>query len=73
MTKKIYTFYDHHNNAVRVETEQQADGSYVAVDADNHDLGMPVGRNYGEIGAIANLRDQMVALELWPASFFPGD
>lgn len=54
-------------NDCRIKLERHPDGSLSAIDADNFELGYPVGWGQTQLEAIADLRDQMVARQLWSA------
>lgn len=72
MTDKVFSFYDSNNDRTRVLVQHCPIG-YMALDNDNYDYDWPIGYGRTELEAIAELRDQMVGRELWPASFLPED
>ena len=49
----------HYFNDMTVVTELQPDGEYSAIDADNFDLGWPVGYGKSRYQAIIDLAEQM--------------
>ena len=49
----------HHFPEMTVRTEQQRTGEFTAIDADNYDLGSPMGWGPCRFSAIADLADQL--------------
>lgn len=64
MTSKIHRFGD-----LIVCTDLEPDGAYTAIDAENHDLGMPVGWGKTREAAIAELLEELEERRLaWEAA-----
>lgn len=56
---KLHKFDDE----ITIKTEKQPNGEFTAIDADNYDLGSPVGWGFSEFSAIANLFEQLPRAE----------
>lgn len=62
-TSTTQTHYFPANDA-RIKTELQPNGEYTAIDAENYDLGSPMGWGRTRLEAIADLTEQMIEREL---------